>query len=167
MAPVAGAWKLSFDVIDGTGRISTLSRRLVATDYDEASAAAIAHLALFAAVSDVKVIAYQVGQQWTEPALGALPAVTVLNSVQAVISGSIVDQPQKFATLSIPGPKISIFNAASGRNANIVNVALIAVTDYLTDFTPAGNVFISDGEHLDPVYNASGERVTKYRRLGK
>lgn len=167
MALVAGRWKLHFDVIDGSGRISTLSRELVAADAAAAAAAATAHMAFFLAVSDCKIIAYTVGQLYSENALGALPAVTVMNSVQAVISASILDQPQKFATLSIPGPKIDDFAGTSGRNANVVNVQASIITDYLSDFTAAGHVFISDGEHLDPIYNATGERVTKYRRLGK
>ncbi len=167
MALVAGRWKLHFDIIDGTGKISTLSRVLIAADADEAAAAATAHMTLFLAVSDCKIIAYTVGQQYEENALGALPAVTVLNPVQAVISASILDQPSKFASLSIPGAKIGVYAGTSGRNANIVNVQALIVTNYLDDFTEAGHCFISDGEHLDPVYNASGERVTKYRRLGK
>lgn len=167
MALVAGRWTLHFTVIDGTGKESTLSRDLQAADYTEAAAAALAHLALFGAVSDTKVVSYVVGQEFAENAIGALPAVTVLNSVQAVISASIIDQPNKFASLSIPGPKIGVFAGTSGRNANIVNVQASIVTDYLTDFTDAGHCFISDGETLDPIYNASGERVTKYRRLGK
>jgi len=167
MALVAGKWWARYDLIDGTGRITTASRQLIAADADEAAAAATAHLALLFAVTDCKSIAYSVGQQYEENALGALPAVTVLNSVQAVISASIIDQPNKFASLQIPGPKITVFAGSSGRNANIVNVQASIVTDYLADFTEAGHVYISDHEHLDPVYNASGERVTKYRRLGK
>jgi phage tail sheath gpL-like len=167
MALVAGAWMLHAELIDGTGRLTTISRRLVAADAAAAAAAATAHLALLTAVSDCKIVSYTVGQKYEENALGALPAVTVLNSVQAVISASIQDQPNKFATLSIPGPKITVFAGSSGRNANVVDVGAGIVTDYLADFTAAGHVFISDGEHLDPVYNATGERVTKYRRLGK
>lgn len=167
MALVAGRWKLSMDTIDGGGKISTQTRVLVAADAAEAAAAATAHMTLFLAVTDCKIISYIVGQQYSENALGALPAVTVQNAIQAVISASIIDQPQKFTSLSIPGPKIGVFAGTSGRNSNIVNVQALIVTNYLDDFTAAGHCFISDGEHLDPIYNASGERVTKYRRLGK
>lgn len=167
MSLVAGRWSASYDMIDGTGKITVLTRDLVAADADEAAAAASAHLTLLLAVTDDKCVAYKVGQSYEENALGALPAVTVLNSVGAQISASILDQPNKFAGLWIPGAKIGVFNGTSGRNANIVNVQATIVTNYLTDFTEAGHVFISDGEHLDPVYNASGERVTRYRRLGK
>lgn len=167
MALVAGKWKASYDMIDGTGKLTTLTRELIAADYTEAAAGALAHLNLLLAVTDCKCVAYKVGQDYEENALGALPAVTVLNSVGASISASIIDQPNKFASLWIPGAKITVFAGSSGRNANIVNVQASIVTDYLADFTAAGHCYISDHEHLDPVYNASGERVTKYRRLGK
>jgi hypothetical protein len=166
MSLVAGAWMLHGSLIDGSGRIVTFSRRLVAADAAAAAAAATAHINLLTAVTDCKVVGYSVGQTYEENALGALPAVTVTNSNQAVLSASILDQPNKFATLQIPGAKIDVFVAATGHNANIVDVTKSIVTDYLADFTAAGHVFISDGEHLDPVYNARGERVTKYRRLG-
>lgn len=167
MALVAGRWSASYDMIDGTGKITTLTRDLIAADADEAATAAAAHLTLLLAVTDDKCVAYKVGQSYEENALGALPAVTVLNSVGAQISASIQDQPNKFAGLWIPGAKIGVFAGTSGRNANIVNVQASIVTDYLADFTAAGHVYISDFEHLDPIYNASGERVTRYRRLGK
>lgn len=167
MALVAGKWKASFDMIDGTGKITTLTRELIATDYPSAATSASAHLALLLAVTDDKCVSYKVGQDYEENALGALPAVTVLNSVGASISASIIDQPNKFASLWIPGARIAVFAGTSGRNANIVDVQASIVTDYLADFTAAGHCYISDHEHLDPIYNASGERVTKYRRLGK
>jgi hypothetical protein len=167
MALVAGKWKASYTMIDGTGKLTILTRELVAADADAAAVSADAHLTLLLAVTDDKCVAYNVGQDYEENALGALPAVTVLNSVGAQISASIEDQPNKFAGLWIPGAKIGVFAGTSGRNANIVNVQATIVTNYLADFTAAGHCFISDHEHLDPVYNASGERVTRYRRLGK
>lgn len=167
MALVAGKWKMSIDLVDGTGKITTASRELRATDFTEASAAAAAHLVLLQATTGDKVVAYTVGQSWEENAIGALPAVTYLNSVQAVISAAILDQPNKFASLQIPAPQIAVFVGSSGRNANIVDVNAPIVANYLADFTEAGHCYISDHESLDPVFNASGERVTKYRRLGK
>lgn len=167
MALVAGRWEVTYDLIDGTGKITTARRVLRAADADEAATMATAHLAKLMGVSDTICIGYVVGQKYADNAFGALPAVTVLNSVQAVISAAILDQPFKFASLQIPGPKIGVFTNTSGRGANIVNAAATIVTQYLTEFTEAGNAYISDGESLDPVFNATGERVTKYRRLGK
>lgn len=162
-----GKWLSHYDLIDGAGKITTARRELIAADADEAAASAAAHLTLLLAVTDCKCISYTVGQQYEENALGALPSNTTFISVQAVISASIIDQPNKFASLQIPGPKIGVFAGTSGKLLNVVNVGAAIVTNYLADFTEAGHVFISDHEHLDPVYNASGERVTKYRRLGK
>lgn len=167
MALVAGKWLAHYDLIDGAGKITTARRELIAADAAAAATSAAAHLALLLAVTDCKCIAYTVGQQYEENALGALPSNTTFISVQAVISASIQDQPNKFASLQIPGPKAGVFAGTSGRLLNVVDVGASIVTDYLADFTAAGHVFISDHEHLDPVYNATGERVTKYRRLGK
>lgn len=167
MALVAGAWVANYELIDGAGKITSASRRLVAADAAAAATAAAAHLTLLLAVTDCKCIAYTVGQKYEENAIGALPSNTTFISVQAVISASIQDQPNKFASLQIPGPKLAVFAGTSGKLLNIVDVSAVIVTNYLDDFTAAGHVFLSDGEHLDPIYNASGERVTKYRRLGK
>lgn len=166
MAIVSSGFRASFDLIDGLGKITTKSIRLIAADAAEAETAAAAYLASLVAVTDCLVVSYFIGEVFTENALGALPAVTVLNSVQAVISAAILDQPTKFASVSIPGPKITVFNGTSGKNAAVVNVNALIVTTFLTEYTEAGSAFISDGEHLDPVFNASGERVSKYRRLG-
>jgi len=167
MALVAGRFQVSYDMIDGTGKITVLTRDLRAADFTEALAGAAAHLVLLQATSGDKCVGYRVGQQYAENALGSLPAVTYLNSVQASISAAILDQPFKFASLSIPAPVIAVFVGASGPNANVVDVNAPIVSNYLADFTEAGHCFISDGESLDPVFNASGERVTKYRRLAK
>lgn len=167
MAIVSAGWQGTIDLIDGLGKVTQQTRRLRADDYTEAAAAISAYMDSLVAVTDCIVVGYSVGEIFTENALGALPAVTVLNSVQAVISAAILDQPTKFASTAIPGPKLTIFNGTSGKNAAIVDVNDPLVTAFLTEFTEAGSVYISDGESLDPVFNASGERVSKYRRLGK
>lgn len=167
MALVEAGWRASFDLIDGLGKITTQTRRLRAADAAEAETAAAAYIASLLAVTDCLLVAYSIDQLFVDNALGSLPAVTVLNSVQAVISAAILDNATKFASTAIPGPKITVFNGTSGKNAAIVNVNAAIVTAFLTEFTEAGSVYISDGESLDPVFNASGERVSKYRRLGK
>lgn len=167
MALVESGWQLSVDLIDGLGKLTSQTRRLRATDAEEAATSAAAYIASLLAVTDCLIVSYRIEQLFTENALGALPAVTVLNSNQAVISAAILDQPTKFASTAIPGAKITVFNGTSGKNAAIVNVNATIVTNFLTEFTEAGSVYISDGESYDPVFNASGERVTKYRRLGK
>lgn len=167
MAIVEAGWEASFDLLDGLGKLGVKTVRLRAADQAEAETAAAAYLASLLAVTDCILAGYRISQIFTENALGALPAVTVMHNITASITAAILDLPFKFATAAIPGPKITIFNATSGRNANIVNVASPLVTAFLTEYTEAGSAYISDGESLDPVFNASGERVSKYRRLGK
>lgn len=167
MAIESAGWWTSVDLIDGTGKITTITRRLRAADATEATAAGVAFRTSLAAVTDSTIVGYTVGEKFSETALGALPAVTVLNSVTASITAAILDQPTKFANTVIPAPKIGVFSSTTGRGANVVNPTATIVVNYLTEYTEAGSVFISDGESLDPVFNASGERVTRYRRLGK
>lgn len=167
MAIVEAGWEASFDLLDGFGKLGTKTVRLRADDAAEAEVAAANYLASLLAVTDCILAGYRISQIFTENAMGALPAVTVMHNITASITAAILDLPFKFATAAIPGPKITVFNGTSGRNANIVNVGAAIVTAFLTEYTEAGSAYISDGESLDPVFNASGERVSKYRRLGK
>jgi hypothetical protein len=166
MALVEAGWEASFDLMDGGGKIGVKTVRLRAADAAEAETAAAAYLASLVAVTDCILVGYRISQIFTENAIGALPAVTVRLTDTASVTAAILDLPFKFATVAWPGPKITVFNGTSGRNSNIVNVGAAIVTAFLTEYTEAGSAYISDGESLDPVFNASGERVSKYRRLG-
>jgi hypothetical protein len=167
MAIVAGAFFGSFSLLDGGNDLTTKSVRLVASTFAEAEAAAAAHLALLDAVTDATIVGYEVKRKYEENAI-ALPAVTVRNSIQAVITASIQDQPLKKATVSIPAPNIGCFNGATGELSDVVDANPgTSVDDYLQDFTSTGNAFLSDSEHLDTVTQAKGIRVSKYRRLAK
>jgi len=167
MTIVDAGWFATYELIDGSANLTSHTVELIATDYDSAEASAAAHATVLLAVTGSLMAGYDIRHKLTENSLSALPAVTVTNSNQAVISASIQDQPLKRATVSIPAAKIGVFAGATGTLANVVNVAATIVTDYLASFTAAGNVYVSDHEHLDPIYNAKGERVTKYRRLAK
>ncbi len=168
MAIVEAGWFAEIDLIDGSANITTKTVELVATDMDEAEAAASTYITSLLTVTGSFLAGYAVRHKWTENALSALPAVTVTNSNQCVLTASIQDQPLKRATVAIPAAKIGCFQAVTGTGANIANVAAGSiVSDHLLTFDPTGAVYISDHEHLDPVLNAKGERVTKYRRLAK
>lgn len=167
MALVDAGWFATFELIDGSANLTSHTVELIATDSASAEASAAAHLVVLLAVTGSFCAGYDIRHKITENALSALPAVTVTNSNQAVITASIIDQPLKRASVAIPAAKIGVFAGTTGTLANVVNVAASIVTDYLGSFTAAGNVYISDHEHLDPIYNAKGQRVTKYRRLAK
>jgi len=166
MAIVSAGWQLTVELLDGTGVLGTKTVDLQATDQTEATAAATDWIAKFMATTDLLLAGYRISEVFTENAVGALPAVTVLHSVTASISAAILDLPFKFASLVIPAPKIGVFSSTTGRGANIVNPTATIVQQLLTEYTEGQSAYISDREFLDPVFNASGRRVTRYRRLG-
>jgi hypothetical protein len=166
MALVAGAWFMSMSVLDSGNDVSIQSRRLQATDAASAAAAAAAYVAAFKTVSDAKVVDYTWGQKYIENALTGFDDATVRNSIQAVMTASILDQPLKKATVSIPAPKIELFTAITGEGSDIVDTSAGGLAQtFLEEFWDGGSVYISDGEKLDPITNLKGVRVSKYRRL--
>lgn len=168
MALVAGAWFMSYELLDSGNDVTSVTRRLQATTAAEAATAAAAHMTALATVTNAKVVSYSVGQKYVENALTGFSDDTVRNSIQAVITASIEDQPLKKATISIPAPKNACFTAVTGEGSDVVDVGLTSVvTTFLEEFKDGGNVFISDGEKLDIITNAKGVRVSKYRRLAK
>jgi len=168
MALVAGAWFLNYELLDSGNDVTSVTRRLQATDAASAATAAAAHITAVQTVTDAKVVSYSVGQKYVENALTGFSDATVRNSIQAVITASILDQPLKKATVSIPAPKIECFTALTGEGSDVVDASPASiVSDFLAEFKTGGNVYISDGERLDDISNAKGIRVSKYRRLAK
>jgi len=168
MSLVAGAWFMSYSLLDSGNDVVTSTRRLQATNATEAAAAGAAFIAALQLVTDAKVVDYSVGQKYVENALTGFDDATVRNSIQAVITASIKDQPLKKATVSIPAPKIGLFTAITGEGSDVVDVSTGSLAqDFLEQFWDGGSVYISDGEKLDEITNAKGVRVSKYRRLAK
>lgn len=166
MAIVSAGFQGTLELLDGTGVLGTKTVELQAADYAEAVTALAAYVTSFMATTDLLLAGYRISEIYTENAMGALPAVTVLHSVTASISAAILDLPFKFASVVIPAPKIGVFSSTTGRGANVVNPTATIVTNLLTEYTSGQTAYISDREFLDPVFNASGRRVTRYRRLG-
>lgn len=168
MALVAGAWIMSYSLLDSGNDVTTQTRRLQAVDAASASASALAFITALKLVTDAKVVDYSVGQQYVENALVGFDDATVRNSIQAVLTASILDQPLKKATVNIPAPKIGLFTAITGEGSDVVNTAAGGLAQtFLEEFWSGGSVYLSDGENLDPITNLKGIRVSKYRRLAK
>lgn len=168
MALVAGAWVMSYSLLDSGNDVTTQTRRLQAANAADAATAAAAYITALKLVTDSKVVDYTVGQQYIENALVGFDDATVRNSMQAVLTASILDQPLKKATVNIPAPKIGLFTAVTGEGSDVVDTSAGGLAQtFLEQFWDGGSVFISDGEKLDPVTNLKGARVSKYRRLAK
>lgn len=141
-------WLLSVTLVDNGGKTSTLQYALRAADHTAAVTAAGLALAAIATVSAAVVKGYTLAQVFVEDAL-SLPATGVRVAEYANITVALDGFPNKVANLRIPAPLSSIFLAATGTNARIVDVTDADLQDYATLFAVGGPAYISDGEDLD------------------
>lgn len=158
MALVADGLELLVDLVDNGGNQNRRVYKLVETDITAVDAVVADMLTKIGAVTDSVVSAYRVAQVFVEDAL-VYPASGVQNENQALISAKIIGNPRKSGTLSIPGAKPAIFNATSGKQANIVNMGNAAILAYVRMFDSGhgDEAYISDGEFID-ASTASGRR---------
>ncbi len=72
----------------------------------------------------------------------------------AIVSGKILDQPLKSASVTIPFPKITIFEDTTGKGRDIVDTdfsheTTTHINEYLDIFRTGGQATVSDGETLE------------------
>lgn len=166
MARTFVGWKATVSFIDKGSDITKKTYDIRGADFDEASTNTIALVTDLAAASSCAISGYEVGGVFAEDAL-ALPTLdSARNSMQAVITVDIADNPLKHGTITIPGPVSAVFVATSGANSDVVNAAAGVVTDLVDNFKAAGTAYISDGEDVDTTSpNIKGIRRTVFRRL--
>lgn len=148
MAIVSAGWWMTVALKDNGGNETSRTYQLVAADAAAADTASTAILAALANVTDAVVVSTSTYERFVNDAF-AYPASGVENENLALLDFSIVDHPEKSATLTIPAPKPTIFNTTSGPGANIVDVADAAVIAYANLFKTGGSALISDGEVAD------------------
>lgn len=161
MALTDSGFKLSVVLVDNGGNKATKTYDLIATTFTEAQTATTAILAALAGVTDAVVKSYFVGQSFKESAL-VLPGTGVQVENTAKITALIAGEVDKYATINIPAAKPAIFTGLSGKAANIVDPANIALGTYL-DLAAEGEASytVSDGEYIEPTSSStvSGKRV--------
>ncbi len=151
----SGYW-LTVSLTDNGGDISTLSYELQSADMATAITDTSAILAAIALNSDSVVSGYNLGIRYTEDAF-VYPVSGVENQNKARIVVQLTTGTEK-ARIDIPAPKPSIFNATSGKEANVVDIGGAAVTAYIALFEAGAEAFISDGEIAD--FPVEGRRVS-------
>lgn len=159
MALVEDGFELVVQLADNGGKpYGQKTYDLVDDDPTTVAAVATSILGKLTAVTDSVVAGYSINQKFINDAL-TLPASGVQNENQAIITATIVGQPNKSASVTIPGAKIAIFTNTSGKGANIVNMGNTALQTYLGIFDPTGGneAFISDGEQIVAL-SGSGKR---------
>jgi len=133
-------------------------------DFDAANTAALAILADIIATTDAALPRYRVYQNNDENSL-TIPATTVQIENCASLTVLLAGAGSKKGNLNIPAPKAAMFvNPTNGPQNNIVNMSATIVTDFLANFTVAGDFTISDGEEISR--GLSGKRVHKKSSKG-
>lgn len=165
MALTATGFELTVSLIDTGGEIANKTYGVRGADYDEATTNAAAFLTDLAAASLCVVTGYRLSTVFANDALVLPTSPAARNSMQALITVDIADNPLKHATIVIPGPVADVFVATSGPNSDVVDATQGEVTDLVDNFKAAGTVFISDGEDVDVNPNIHGIRRTVFRRL--
>jgi hypothetical protein len=167
MAFVSDGFRLSVTLVDTGNDKSVKGYDLRAADMDEAIANAALFMTDLAAATLCAISGYSIAEVYTQDALTAPTSAGARNSMQAVITADIADNPLKHGTIVIPGPVADVFVAASGSNSDVVNAAHAVVTNLVDNFKALGTVFVSDGEDIDVNPNIKGVRRTVFRRLAK
>lgn len=162
MAFATSGFYLSLTAVDYGANIVQKRWKMAAATNADALTAAAAFIPLYEAVSDTEVLSYSVAQGFDE---GTVVAPTVINpaSVVASITALIAGAGNKKVNISVPSPKIGIFVAATGDNADIVDGADAALVAYMAAFQTGGTLLVSDGEVMGAFQK--GIRVTQKRRL--
>lgn len=164
MAFVSGGFYLSVTLMDSGANQTTKTYELQAADETEAAAAVTAILSALAGVTSAEITTYQWYEKMVENNV-AYPSTGVQIEDMALLEFTIDGNPTKKATHTIPAPNPSIFTAATGPGANVLDTADSAVVAYEALFVPStGSAFISDGELADII--VQGRRIHRKSRRG-
>ena len=166
MAYGADKWEISIDSLDKGANLSIKTYQLQATDDAEAATAAAAFVTAYQTMTECFIPTYKVSRVMSDPLIVGVPSSDLaMNSVQAVVSGSLVVSALKRASFVVNGPKATVFVATSGPNRNVVAVSAAPTNAFIGAFKGGGQVFISDGELFATDPNPKGIRRTSFRRL--
>lgn len=163
MALAAAGFKGTMSIVDNGRNNSTKTYDLTAATIADALTDMAAIVAAFVAVSDAAVVSYTVQSLFEEGSL-TLPASGVQLEDIALLTASIVGQPLKSATISIPAPKPAIFLGTSDEAADIVDVNDVALDAYFSLFQLNGEAYVSDGESALAL--RTGRRIHRGSRRG-
>ncbi len=166
MAFLASNFGVTVSFMDGGANVVTRDYEMDESvlTFDDANVAALAILADIVPATDAALPRYRVYQNNDEGTL-VIPATTVQVENQASMTVLLTAAGNKKANLNIPAPKAAIFvNPVNGPQNNIVNMSSTIVTDFLANFTVAGDFTVSDGEEISR--GLTGKRVHKRSNKG-
>jgi len=166
MAFLASNFGVTVSFMDGGANVVTRDYEMDESvlTFDDANTAALAILADIVAATDAALPRYRVYQNNDEGSL-VIPATTVQVENQASLTVLLTAAGNKKGNLNIPAPKAAMFvNPTNGPQNNIVNMSSSIVTNFLDNFTVAGDFTVSDGEEISR--GLSGKRVHKRSNKG-
>lgn len=156
MAFVSDGLVLNVAFADNSGKVVNRSYEVVETNYATAFGLADDWVATIQAASDSVVVSWFLAEKMIQDTV-VLPAAGVQNENQVIVTGKLLGQPNESGYFSIPGAKITCFQATSGPNADIASfVAPSPLVTVGNLFIDGGAFYISDGENL--VTPLSGRR---------
>ena len=142
----AGFW-INLSFVDKRAKTTNVRLQLQEPLYADAVADALVVVGYVEAGTDATCTRYEVTQRFDNDAWD-YPAGQCSVAEKAILTMRVYDKPGKKANFALPAPKISIFVAAEGANADVVDILDEAVIALVGMFTPDGEVFISDGEEI-------------------
>lgn len=163
MAFVSGGFWLSVTLMDSGANLTTKTYQLKSADETEAAADSATILAALGAVTSAEITTYQWYQKMVENNV-TYPSTGVQIEDLALLEFTIDGNPTKKATHTIPAPNPTIFTAATGPGANVVDTGDSAMVTYEGLFVSAGPAYISDGEVADII--VQGRRIHRKSRRG-
>lgn len=163
MALVASGFFAVYELMDNGGDVMRKRVQLQAATMADAITAEGVFRPLLMLTTDMALKGYVIEQAFSEDAL-AFPAVGVQKEDQLLLDIQIAGKPNKTATFAIPGPKSTMFQATSGKSANIANMSAAALINLVNATQDGQQIYISDGENGQLVGTTGHRRHVKHTR---
>lgn len=142
-------WFLTLVMIDRNNQQAIREFELIAADPDEAIATGLVMTTQYQALTQCQIVGRYISQRYQENAV-ATPAVGE-KQVKAIITVRLAGSTEK-ATLDVPAPVETMFNALTGDGNLVVDTTFAPLTTFVANFQAAGgNALISDGEVIDVI----------------
>lgn len=155
---------LTIQSIDNGDNQTSKTFDMTAPDYATALVDALVILGFYEAVTNSGTVSYSIAHKWYNDALSVPGGAESQVEAKALIVMRDSVNPLKKHTVRIASPDPTVFLAASGDGANIVDVNDAAILAFAGLYTPGGSnkAYISDGEQAEDMPDGLlyGRRVT-------
>lgn len=158
-------YRVTIQLVDRGENSTRRTYQLRASTSAGALTAAAGLASRLAAITDAFIVGYTVEDVFKEDDLTGFPPDVGEVEEEALLSLNLTTAG-KHASETVPAPKIDIFVAASGPNANIVDGGNAALASFVSSFSASGLAFISDGEDATAAPFNKGKRIHRHSTKG-